>query len=309
MVTCSLALSAAYGFQQKPTQVEEKTFRQDRAWSDLIKQCAFGPRKPGTQAHINCRDYIEAEMKKSCDNVHFQPFTHTWTTTGKPIKMWNIIGEQNYKNAKVRVVVIAHWDTRPTADEERDTDKKAQPIPGANDGASGVAVLLELARVLKDRLPADVGIRYLMVDGEDLGPGEDEMYLGAIEYTKTMGSQPKANYGILLDMIGQKDLAVPKEINSIRYANGVLSALYEHAARIGLSPTFPSITGEDIDDDHLPMIKAGLPTIDLIEFSGYMPYWHKLSDTPDKCSAESLGKVGMLLQTWFQKKPTFKLGD
>ena len=223
--------------------------------------------------------------------------------------MWNIVGEQNYKNAKVRVVLIAHWDTRPTADEERDSDKKVQPIPGANDGASGVAVLLELARVLKDRLPAEVGIQYLMVDGEDLGPGEDEMYLGAIEYVKTMASQPKANYGILLDMIGQKDLAVPKEINSIRYANGVLSALYEHAARIGLSQAFPSITGEDIDDDHLPLIKAGLPTIDLIEFSGYMPYWHKLSDTPDKCSAESLGKVGMLLQTWFQKKPTFMLGD
>ena len=222
--------------------------------------------------------------------------------------MWNIIGSQNYKNAKVRVVLFAHWDTRPTADEERDTDNKKMPIPGANDGASGVAVLLELMRVLKDQLPPTGGVQYVMTDGEDLGPGEDEMYLGAEVYAKSLLKEPKANYGILLDMIGQKDLAVPKEINSIRYANRLITALYEHASKVGLGDAFPSVTGEDIDDDHLPMIKAGLPTIDLIEFSGYMPYWHTLQDTPDKCSAESLGKVGKLLQTWLQKPNPFTNG-
>jgi Zn-dependent M28 family amino/carboxypeptidase len=222
--------------------------------------------------------------------------------------MWNIIGDQNWKNASVRVVLFAHWDSRPTAEEDRDVDNRHSPIPGANDGASGVAVLLELARVLKDALPPTVGVEYVMTDGEDLGPGEDEMYLGADVYAKGIATMPKANYGILLDMIGQKDLAVPKEVNSIRYANRLMTALYDHAAKVGLASAFPSVVGEEIDDDHLPMIKAGLPTIDLIEFSGYMPFWHTLQDTPDKCSADSLGKVGKLLQTWLQKPTPFTNG-
>lgn len=264
---------------------------------------------PGSAAHKKCRDYIYGEMQKSCTNARLQEFSHVWSQNQKSITMWNIIGDQNWKDATVRVVLFAHWDSRAEADQDRDVENRKLPIPGANDGASGVAVLLELARVLKDHLPPSVGVEYVMTDGEDLGPGEDEMYLGADLYANGIASMPKANYGILLDMIGQKDLVVPKEVNSIRYVNRLMSAFYDHAASVGLSSTFPSTVGEEIDDDHLPMIKAGLPTIDLIEFSGYAPYWHTLQDTPDKCSADSLGKVGKLLQTWLQKTPTFKLTD
>lgn len=208
--------------------------------------------------------------------------------------MWNIIGEQNWKDAKVRLVLFAHWDSRPTADQEPLEENRAKPIPGANDGASGVAVLLELMRVLKGQnLP--VGVRYVLTDGEDLGPGLDEMFLGAEAYAKDQGSI-KGDYGILLDMIGDKDLTVPIELNSWGYAPELCRNLYRLAGRLGLGKNFPLQYGEDIMDDHLCLNKAGLPTIDLIDFT-YRP-WHTLADTPDKCSAASLGKVGLLLQSW-----------
>ncbi len=220
--------------------------------------------------------------------------------------MWNIIGEQNWTNASVRVVLLAHWDTRPTADQELDPAKQAQPIPGADDGASGIAVLLELARVLKAS-PAKVGVMYVMLDGEDLGPGLDEMFLGASALAKSLPS-PKPDYGILLDMIGNRGVVVPKEPNSEKYAPRLENSLYSFAEKIGLKATFPDAVGPEIEDDHLPLNAVGLPTIDLIDFNGYAPYWHTLSDTPDKCSPDSLQKVGFLLQEWLRQEKPFRIG-
>jgi Zn-dependent M28 family amino/carboxypeptidase len=215
--------------------------------------------------------------------------------------MWNVVGEQNWKNAKVRVVLLAHWDTRPTADMEPEPADRRKPIIGANDGASGVAVLLELMRVMKGRNP-DLGIQYLFVDGEDLGPDLDEMFLGARHYVKNLPS-PRPQYGILLDMIGDKDLTVPIEYNSYVAARSVVNALYRHAATVDLKAAFPNVVGQAIDDDHLSLIAAGIPTVDLIDFT--YPSWHTLQDTPDKCSPESLGKVGKLLETFLTKSPPF----
>ncbi len=276
-------------------------FDSGKAWNLLNRQVEFGPRKPGTPSHINCRDFLKDELSKSCENVRLQEFSHRWSSTGQGVTMWNIVGEQNWKTAKVRVALFAHWDTRPTADQETDEDARKQPIPGANDGASGVAVLLELGRAIKNAHP-DVGILYVLTDGEDLGPGLDEMFLGARAFARTM-SQPKANYGILLDMIGDKDLRVPKEPNSQYFAPDLERALYRHAAEVGLGETFPSVMGPEIEDDHLAICQAGVPTIDLIDFT--YPSWHTLADTPDKCSAESLGKVGKLLETWLTKSPAW----
>jgi Zn-dependent M28 family amino/carboxypeptidase len=218
--------------------------------------------------------------------------------------MWNVIGEQNWKDAKVRVLLLAHWDTRPTADMDPDEAKRLQPILGANDGASGVAVLLELARVLKVAKP-EVGIMYLFTDGEDLGPGLEEMFLGARAFARSMPT-PRPDYGILLDMVGDKNLEVPMEPNSQRYAPDLVRELYRHAAQIGLKKTFPMVYGLPISDDHIPLNEAGLPTIDLIDFT-YEP-WHTHADTVDKSSPESLGKVGKLLESWLTKKPPFVVG-
>jgi len=282
----------------------ESLFDSEQAWKHMVEQTKLGPRFPGSQAHRDCRDYIQAEMKKHAENVRLQEFTHVWTSDRKKYTMWNILGEQNWKDAKVRVLLLAHWDTRPTADMEWEQHKQRQPILGANDGASGVSVLLELMRTMKGRLPSDVGVLYLMTDGEDLGPSLDEMFLGASHFAKNLPT-PKPDYGILLDMIGDKDLRIPLEPNSLYYAEELVNAFYRHAAEIGLGSTFPKAFGPTIEDDHIPLNKAGIPTMDLIDFS-YDP-WHTLDDTLDKCSPESLGKVGKALETWLLKSPPFRM--
>lgn len=294
----SLVALAALGQSDASAPVK---FDENHAWAMLKQQVAFGPRVPGTEAHVKCRDWISDELKMSCDNVRFQELQHKWSVNDKTYKMWNVIGEQNWKDSSVHVVLFAHWDSRPMASQEQNEYRRSRPIPGANDGASGVAVLLELARVLKQTHP-EVGIQYVFTDGEDLGPDLDEMFLGAVAYAKQLGAK-KPDYGILLDMIGDRDLTVPMEPNSMRYARELSYALYAHAAKVGLGQTFPMVEGPTIEDDHIPINEAGLPTIDLIDFS--YEDWHKLSDTPDKCSARSLGKVGKLLQTWLERKPAF----
>lgn len=294
-----IALAMAAASQGTPPA----TFQADLAWNHLTRQVGFGPRVPGSPEHIKCRDYLLEEMKKWCDTAQLQEFTHTWSVSRKTIKMWNVVGQQNWVNAKHRVLLFAHWDTRPFATEEYDFEKSQKPIPGANDGASGVAVLLELMRVLKGRT-GDLGILYVLTDGEDLGPGLGEMFLGAKHLAKTL-TEPKPNYGILLDMIGDKDLRVPVEQNSFQHAKPLVQELYSTARSLGMGKEFPYVLGQAISDDHLPLIAAGVPSVDLIDFD-YDP-WHTLEDTVDKCSPESLGKVGRLLEVFLTKKPMFRM--
>lgn len=251
-----------------------------------------------------CKDYLVAEVKKYCDDVQTDDFTHLWSTTRKNVAMTNIFGEQNWKDAKIHVLLIAHWDTRPTSDMELDPTKAHLPIMGANDGASGVAVLLELMKSMKGRLPKDVGVMYFLSDGEDLGPDLSEMFLGAVQFTKKLPS-PKPDYGILIDMIGDKDLKVPYEPNSLRYAGPLVKAFYLNAAQNGLRETFPQTYGPVIEDDHIPINEAGIPTMDLIDFD-YAP-WHTQADTVDKCSPESLEKMGIALESWLLKSPPFTM--
>lgn len=292
-----LALVAATVTLQTPPT----TFDQDRAFGHLTHQCSMGHRVPGTKAHLECRDWLLGELKKTCDEARLQPFRHHWSVTGKTLEMWNVIGTQGWKDAKVRVLLLAHWDCRPYADQERDPVKARQPVMGANDGASGVAVLLELMRVMKERRPKDLGIMVLLTDGEDLGPEVDEMLLGARHFARSNETRP--NYGILLDMIGDRDLQVPMELSSLEAAPNLMRSLYRHADKIGLSGTFPMRRGEWIVDDHTPLNEAGIPTIDLIDFT--YPHWHTVRDTPDKCSPASLGKVGKLLESWLTQEPVW----
>lgn len=282
----------------------EVKFDAERSFKDLKTQVSFGPRVPGSEGHAKCKEWLVSQMKESCEDVRLQEFEYKWQYGSKTLKMANVIGEQNYKTAKTKILLLAHWDTRPHASEEINSEKAQKPIDGANDGASGVAVLLELMRAVKGRLPKDVGIIYLLTDGEDLGPDLSEMFIGATHFAKNLPT-PRPDYGILLDMIGDKDLKVPMEPNSHYYAPTLMSALYDHAAKIGLGSTFPKVYGPTISDDHLPINAVGIPTIDLIDFD--YPYWHTLEDTVDKCSAESLGKVGKLMETWVLKEPSFKI--
>lgn len=281
-------------------------FDQDKAWTHLVKQVAFGPRVPETKAHDDAEKYILDETMKYCDDVHEQRFTHTWSHNRQSMRMQNIIGTQNWKNSSVRVVLVTHWDSRPLATEEKNPNLYNQAVPAANDGASGVAVMLELMRVLKQRNPT-VGIMYFFTDGEDLGPGEDEMYLGSILFARGIPAMnPRPTYGILLDMIGDKNLSIPMEQRSMQEAPDLMNAFYQHAKSINLGDTFEMRPGFWMDDDHVPLIEAGLPTIDLIDFE--YPWWHKVSDTPDKCSPASLGKVGKMLESWFTLEKPWRPG-
>ena len=266
------------------------SFDETRAFDLLSKQVGFGPRYPGTDGHKNTAEFIiQEQLKPYADIVHVQEFHKT--IRGKDLEMKNIIATFN-PSAKKRVLLAAHWDTRPTADMEVNSEKRKQPIPGANDGASGVAVLLELARMFAKQKP-DIGVTMVFFDGEDYGPGGEDMFLGSRYFAANLSDELKPDsikYCILLDMIGDKDLEIPKEQNSVASAPDVVDNVWNTAKKLGYGDVFNYEVGMRIQDDHVPLIKAGVKCIDLIDFD-YGP-WHTLDDTPDKCSPKSLKIVG-----------------
>ncbi len=263
----------------------------------LKAQTDMGPRYPGSAGHKKCLDWIFGEAKKYTDKVAKQEISHKWSVTGWDVKMTNVVATIDVGSAKT-ALLVAHWDTRPTADQEFDSADRKKPILGANDGASGVAVLLDLMRAFKEEAPP-INVVFLFVDGEDLGPGTDEMFLGAAHYAKTV-AKPKPDFGILLDMIGDKDLEIPKEQISAESAGSLQKRFYKNAQLRGYGKIFTDRSGGSILDDHLAINAAGIPTIDLIDFD--YPYWHTLEDTADKCSAQSLGVVGAAVESFIRSE-------
>lgn len=253
----------------------------------LKEQCAFGPRPVGSGAHAKTRDYLVDRMKALADKTYVQDFTY------RTMPLTNVVGVFN-PSATRRVMLCAHWDTRPRADMEIDPAKAARPILGANDGASGVAVLLEMARCLKAK-PPKVGVVLVLLDGEDFGNFErDEgVFLGSRRFARAPSEFGHLDYGILLDMIGDANLEIPREGNSEQLAGKVNDKVYAAAKALGHGAIFTDQVKFTISDDHMPLNRAGIPTIDLIDFD-YGP-WHTLDDTPDKCSAKSLSVVGDVL--------------
>lgn len=262
-------------------------FDADRAYRSLLAQCAFGPRPPGTVAHVACRDYLRRRLDRSLGNARLQPFTLRIPEENRTIPMWNVLAEHDPGNPR-QVLLCAHWDTRPTADQEDDPADRTKPIMGANDGASGVAVLLEIASHFRD-YPPPVGVRVVLFDGEDYGPHSDRMYLGAKHYA-AHPPLPHPEWGVLLDMVGDLDLDIWRERNSEEGAPEVNDRLFEAAEDARHGGIFHDAVKWRITDDHLPLLEAGVPVIDLIDFD--YPHWHTLEDTPDKCSPESLAAVG-----------------
>jgi len=264
-------------------------FSVDSAWAYLERQVAFGPRVPGMPGHAAQLAWMDEFMRARADTVIRQPFTHT-ASNGRTLEMTNLFarfrpGERN------RILVLAHWDTRPTADSERDATRRAQPIPGANDGASGVAVLLELANVLSRHSPP-IGVDLLFVDGEDYGPDEPDMYLGAKHFAATMtGYRPL--YGVLLDMIADQSPRFPIEGHSQQKAPEVVDRVWRQAEDLGFGHVFVREHGISITDDHLPLNDAGIRTIDIIDFD-YAP-WHTLDDDLEHVAPRGLGIVGSVL--------------
>lgn len=272
-------------------------FDETRAFSDLEHQVALGYRVPGTAAHRTTRDWLVAQLKAAGAEVTLQPFSQP--LGGRETQMWNIIAQVPGTGAAPRELVLlaAHWDSRPTADKDPDPARRATPIAGANDGASGVAVLLEVARQLQAR-PIDRDVTIVLFDGEDYGPEINNMLLGSKYYAKHLPER-KPTWGILLDMIGDKDLAIYREPDSEARAKAVNDRVFSAARQLGYLRTAgqPGFVDAQfrytITDDHTPINDAGIPMVDLIDFT-YTP-WHTTGDTVDKCSAASLKVVGNTL--------------
>jgi Zn-dependent M28 family amino/carboxypeptidase len=259
---------------------------------ELVRtQVAFGPRVPGTEGHARQLAWMLERLDTLAPELTVDTFPHV-TSAGDSLILFNVLARFE-PEATRRILLLAHWDTRPRSDAATDSAARAQPVPGANDGASGTAVLLVLASLLAEAQPP-MGVDLLLVDGEDYGPGVEDMLLGSRRYASTLPAEGRPVYGLLLDMVGDADASFPVEEISAQFANVVVRKVWRAAQRLGYRDYFPSAVGQRLVDDHVPLIEAGLPTANLVDFS-YGPgnaYWHTPEDTPDRLSARTLEMVG-----------------
>jgi hypothetical protein len=264
-------------------------------------QVAFGPRAPGTPGHARTLAWLEATLRTHADAVRLHAFTHR--DAHDTTHVWegtNVVASFNLQPEDGRrVMLAAHWDTRPWADRDPDPAKRTQPVPGANDGASGVAVLLEMARLL-DAHPPDVGVDLVFFDLEDLGddrpPGDtsaaNPFALGS-EAFAAAHPQYRPTYGVLLDMVCDRELRIPQEAYSRIQAPEVVARVWAAATRVGAT-AFVDEPGGPVVDDHVAFLRRGIPFVDLIH-APFPDTWHTTADVPAACSAESLGEVGATL--------------
>lgn len=270
-------------------------FSAESAFELLKQQVAFGPRAPGLPGHAAQLEWMTELLRQQADTVILQNFTHD--AGGIEIDLTNVFARFR-PDLPDRVLLLAHWDTRPTADAESDPDMREQPILGANDGASGVAVLLELARIMSQE-PPPIGVDLLFTDGEDYGPFSSNMYLGAKHFAANLPAGYAPYYGILLDMIGDQDPEYPIEGNSQSHAPEVVERVWSVAEQLGHGALFQRRNRGAISDDHVPLNRAGIHTIDIIDFE-YGPgnmYWHTLDDVVENTSPQGLAAVGEVLTT------------
>jgi glutaminyl-peptide cyclotransferase len=263
------------------------------AFELLRRQVEFGPRAPGTPGHQAQLQWMEAFLREHTPDVTLQPFTHVSGRTGQTLRMTNVLARFN-ADSRQRVLLVAHWDTRPTADEDRDPARRNQPILGANDGASGVAVLLQLATVLSRHSPP-IGVDLLLVDGEDWAPGE--MFLGSTYFAANLPPGYRPLYGIVVDMVADQNPVFPVEGYSNEYAPEVVARVWRLAAELGYERFFPNRAGPYVMDDHIPLNRAGIRTIDIIDFD-YGPgnrFWHTHQDVVENTAPLGLEVVGTVL--------------
>ena len=272
-------------------QAAAAAFDGKRAFTMLERQCAFGPRVPGTTAHDSCFTWIVGRFRAMAPIVETDTFTYDSPDLGKAVRLMNAVARFRPK-AKERILIGAHWDSRPWADKDPDPKKRSHPILGANDGASGVAVLLELARVLQ-KTGTPIGVDLAVFDGEDLGTEENPngYFLGSSRYVQWIGEK-RPLFVIVLDMVGEKDLNLLREATSREQASNIVDLVWDEARELRIL-NFRSGPGPKVYDDHIPFLNASIPAIDLIDFD--FPEWHTTHDTPAVCSPQSLESVGTVL--------------
>ncbi len=260
-------------------------FSGQRAYADVQTQVAFGPRIPGSDAHAKFLDWLRTEL----ESAGWQAEIQQSTSMGHPIQ--NLVATRGTQPPEL--ILGAHYDSRLWANRDPDPAKQQQPVPGANDGASGVAVLLELARTLPEN---SMPVEMVFFDAEDNGeiPGWDWL-LGSKAFVQSMTVKPKEM--ILVDMVGGENLSLPMEGSS---NVSLRASIWSTAAKLGYGNIFIPQVKYNIEDDHWPFIQAGIPAVDIIDID--YPYWHTTSDTPDHVSAQSLQVVGDVLWTWITQQ-------
>ncbi len=279
-----------------PGGPSEQEFDGVAAFGYIETQVAFGPRVPNTEGHQRTGDWILERLRNTTDSVEEQTFVHV-TVDGDTLRKRNLIGRFR-PDVTDRILYVAHWDTRPVADRSANLAEQRQPILGANDGGSGVALLLGVADALA-LVPPQFGVDLVFVDGEDYGDWDDpelrDVLIGARHYAATLQEgEPHPLFAVVWDMVADRDLRIPQESYSLSRAPEVVQRVWETARRLGYRRVFVDEPGGAVTDDHLPLLQAGIRAIDVIDLD-YGPdraYWHTLQDVIENVSAESLQIVG-----------------
>ncbi|MFT4071404.1 MAG: M28 family peptidase [Dysgonamonadaceae bacterium] len=307
------ATSASSNDNFKYEQVSP-AFNADSAYQYVAAQVNFGTRVTNSKGHAACGDYLVAQLNRFGATVTEQKSTAK-AFDGTTLNIRNIIGSFNPEQTN-RIALFAHWDTRPFADHDPDAANQHQPILGANDGASGVGVLLEVARAIQKKTPG-IGVDIIFFDAEDYGeaafaenvPKGDWWCLGSQYWSKHPHKEGyKARFGILLDMVGAPDATFYKEGFSMENAADVVEKVWSNARMLGYGKYFIDGKGGSITDDHVPVNQnAGIPTIDIIQFdpnseSGFGWYWHTTKDNMDNISKETLKAVGQTIMEVIYKE-------
>ena len=284
-------------------QVVIPDFNADSAYNYVKKQLDFGPRVPGSVAHKQCAEWFVDFFSDKADTVYVQDF-RTRLYDGRGIDGKNIIAAFN-PEAKKRILLAAHWDSRPFADHDPDKNNWNTPIDGANDGASGVGVLMEIARILNDN-PVNIGVDIILFDLEDYGAPyflnlmtNDDWALGSQYWAKNPHIYNyRAYFGILLDMVGASNAKFPKEYYSQQFAPALSNDVWKIARELGYDEYFTNELGHPINDDHIYVNAiARIPMIDIIHLennseSSFYPYWHTVKDNIEQIDPKTLGMVG-----------------
>tara|TARA_Y100000996_G_scaffold168861_1_gene131255 strand:- start:269 stop:1192 length:924 start_codon:yes stop_codon:yes gene_type:complete len=284
-------------------QSKSPIFNADKAFNYLVKQCDFGPRDPGSIGHEKALEYYLATFKNLADTVFTQSFDDKMPRTGAQVRMNNVIARFNTSSPR-QIMISAHWDTRPWAENSSSVMRKNSPIIGANDGASGVAVLLELANVLHNN-PPPIGINIVLFDAEDYGvPGDNWTYCIGSQYFARNLPIPYPESAINIDMIADRQPEFFIERISYQQNAALVLELWELSENLGLK-AFKKQAKHAVFDDHVPLYEiAGIPAVNIIDFdfpNDKVNYHHTHYDIVQNCSPEGMGQVGTLLVNYIYK--------
>lgn len=297
-------------------------FDADSAYSFVARQVEFGPRVPGSVSHVSCGDYIVETLRRLNSDTVIEQNGEAVAYNGDRLPVRNIMAMYN-AGARRRILLLAHWDTRPWADQDAEVSNRDLPIPGANDGASGVGVLLEIARCLSS-VQAEVGVDLLFVDAEDYGrkagdmaaegDGDDDSWcLGTQMWIRQLpyGQGVRPAYGMLLDMVGGKNAVFYREYFSEQYAPQINNKVWSEARSAGYGSRFVDQIGGAVTDDHIYVNRAAIPAVDIIEMAhpatgSFNPTWHTMDDNLDNIDRNTLKMVGQVVLNVIYKEKNVK---